>query len=196
MVSFNASIETPYVLKTWLMSGAGSERLSIHARSGGSCQSGHASEARRLFGGKEHCMGDGNTQFDGRPFLVDTGGAFAAVDDLSGGEADCVQILRPSKRTSHNARLGRLVGRQMDVIRADHDDEGAPFGAIQRIGELTQFGMDRALANLSGDEVGLTHKLRHEARGWKMINDLRGIHLLEYPLIQDSDTVRHGEGFV
>jgi hypothetical protein len=30
-------------------------------------------EGRRLFGGKEHCMGGGDAEFDGCPFLEDAG---------------------------------------------------------------------------------------------------------------------------
>src|SRR6185437_12842981 len=204
MASFNASIETPYKVDVNAIRWVESRSINVSMPDlRERCQSVPLSsistsilEARRLFGGKEHRMGGGNTQFDGRPFLVDGGGAFTAVDDLSGGRADCVQILRASELASHNARLGRLVGRQMNVIRADHDDDGASLGTVQRIRELTQLSMHHALSNLSGDKVGLTHKIGHEPGGWKVINHFRGIHLLEHSLIQDGDTVCYGEGFV
>ena len=44
------------------------------------------------------------------------------MDDLSGAELDSVQILGPFKLPSQNVGSAPLVGIDMNIVRANHDD--------------------------------------------------------------------------
>ena len=55
--------------------------------------------ARGFLSPKEHRMGGHDTKFHRRACLIDACGALTAMDKLTGGEADRVQILRAVELT-------------------------------------------------------------------------------------------------
>ncbi len=141
-------------------------------------------------------MGSQDTQFHRRACLIDARGALTAMDDLTGGEADGVQILRATELARENTGAGAFRGDEVNVVRPNHNDHGGAVLALDRVGKLSQFGVDHALGDGSGNEVRLTDKVGYKGRGRHVVHHFRRIELLQAALVENGDSVGHGKGFV
>ena len=145
---------------------------------------------------KEYGMGRQDTKFYHRANLIDARGTLTAMDNLTGGETDRVQILRATELARKNACAGVFRGDEVNVVRPNHDDHGGAILALDRVGKLSQFGMDHAPGNGPMNKVCLTDKVRHEGCGRHVVHHFRGIELLQAALVEDGDAIRHGKCFV
>ena len=84
----------------------------------------------------------------------------------------------------------------MNVVRSNHDDQGGAVLALDRVGKLSQFGVDHTLGHGSGNEVRLTDKVGHEGCGRHVVHHLRRIELFQAAMVEDRDPIGHGKGLV
>ena len=141
-------------------------------------------------------MGSQDTEFHRSAFLIDARGPLTAMDDLTGGETDRVQILRAMELAREDARAGAFRGDEVNVVWPNHDDHSSAVLALDRVGKLSQFGMDHALGDGSRNEVRLTDKVGHEGCGRHVVHHFRRIELLQAAMIEDGDPIGHGKRFV
>ena len=134
-------------------------------------------------------MGSQDTEFHRRAHLIDARRALTAMDNLTGGEADRVQILGAMELTREDACAGSFRGDEVNVVRPNHDDHGGAVFALDRVGELSQFGMDHALRHGSRNEIRLTDKVGYEGRGRHVIHHFRRIELLQAALVEYGNSV-------
>src|SRR5262249_36498488 len=110
--------------------------------------------ARKLSGGmvwllEEHRMCSQHAEVDRRTFLVDARGPLTAMNDLPGREADGVEILGTTELAGEDSRRRALRGDEVNIIRANHDDDGRAVLAVERIREFAEFRVDHAVGDLS-----------------------------------------------
>ena len=117
-------------------------------------------------------MGSQNTEFHRSAFLIDARGPLTAMDDLTGGRLTVYRFSEPWNWREKNARAGAFRGDEVNVVWPNHDDHGGAILALDRVGKLSQFGVDHALGDGSRNEVRLTDKVGHEgvAGMWYIIS--------------------------
>src|SRR5262245_52141795 len=71
---------------------------------------------------KEHGMGCQDTNLYCRAGLIDARGTLATMDDLAGGETNCVQILRAAELAREDSCLGPFRRDEVNIVRPNHDD--------------------------------------------------------------------------
>src|SRR5512141_2003894 len=86
---------------------------------------------------KEHGMSRQDSKFHRRAGLIDARGALTAVDNLTGGEADRIQILRAMELARENTGTGAFRWDKVNVVRSDHDDHGSAVLAVDCVGKLS-----------------------------------------------------------
>ena len=95
-------------------------------------------------------MGRQDTKFHRRAYLIDARGALTAMDDLTGGETDRVEILRAMELAREDTRTGAFRWDKMNIVRPNHDNHGGAVLAVDRVGELSQFGVNHAVGKVPG----------------------------------------------
>ena len=141
-------------------------------------------------------MGRHDTKFHSSARLIDTRGTLTTMNDLTRGETDGIQILRAMELAREDARAGALRGDEMNVVGPNHDDHIGAVLALDRVGKLSQFGVNHAVGHGSRNEVRLTDKVGDEGRGRHVVHHFRRIALFQAALVEDGDSIGHGKGFV
>src|SRR5437660_12252011 len=98
-----------------------------------------------ILSSKEHGMGSQHTEFHRSACTIDARGTLTAMDDLTGGETDRVEILRAMELTRDDARAGAFLGDQVNVVLSKHDDQDCSVLVVDRYVKLSQFGVGPAL---------------------------------------------------
>src|SRR5215831_8519689 len=132
---------------------------------------------------EEHRMCSQHAEFDRRTFLVDARGPLTAMNDLPGREADGVEILGTTELAGEDSRRRALRGDEVNIIRANHDDDGRAVLAVERIREFPEFRVDHAVGDLSRNKVRLPYKVCNKGSRRQVVNRLGRVKLLDGPLI-------------
>src|SRR5262245_3494543 len=132
---------------------------------------------------EEHRMCSQHTEFDRCTFLVDACGPLTAMNDLPGREADRVEILGTAELAGEDSRGRALRGDEVNIIRANHDDDGRAILAVERIREYTEFSVDHAVGDLTRDKVRLSYKVCNKGSRRQVVYHLGRVKLLDGALI-------------
>lgn len=124
-----------------------------------------------------------DAEFDRRTFLVNARGPLTAVNDLPGREADRVEILGTTELAGEDSRGRALRGDEVNIIRANHDDDGPALLTVERIREFTEFRVDHSVRDLTRNKVRLPYKVCNKGSCGQVVNRFGGVKLLDGPLI-------------
>src|SRR5215831_7900472 len=132
---------------------------------------------------EKHRMCSQHAEFDRRTFLVNARGSLTAMYDLPGREADRVEILGTTELAGEDSRGRALRGDEVNIIRANHNDDGRAVLTVERIREFTEFRVDHAVRDLTRNKVRLPYKVCNKWSRRQVENRFGGVKLLNGPLI-------------
>src|SRR5262249_43781291 len=109
---------------------------------------------------------------------------YAAVQSQPRRELDYGQRIGTTKATEYDDSIACRVWNQFDLIRADHHLHCGGLRQSRGIGKSADLGRDPGSYDAPGDEIGLSHELRHKSAGGPVIDLLGPTELLKSSLME------------
>ena len=111
----------------------------------------------------------------------------------SGGQLYSVKIVDALKYPPHDNANSIVGWLYVYKIRAYHHRHFRSGGQILVERQTADFGIDGAILNFTGQEIGGADKLGDKGGGWSMENDFRRVDLLQSSRIHHANAVTHEE---